>query len=136
MTEASRSLHLRADGWSAVPERLDDGALVRAAIMVAIERIGATLVGYSAHRFSSCGITAAALLAVSDLAVHTRPERAYFAAELAESHLVLHTWPERDYFAADLFFCGPADAEVAVRSLAKSLGAADLQIRRVQRPAS
>ena len=82
---------------------LDDEDLVRAAMLEAARRAGATIVSHSFHRFSPHGISGVVVI--------------------AESHLTIHTWPEHGYAAVDLFTCGAAlRPEIAVAHLAEALG--------------
>jgi S-adenosylmethionine decarboxylase len=107
------SLHLLIDCWGAPADSLDDPEQVRKAVLVATAVAGATVIDLCVHRFSPHGVTA--------------------VATLMESHLAVHTWPERGYFAADLFFCGRGQPEQAIDCLAASLGAREVRVRRLLR---
>jgi S-adenosylmethionine decarboxylase len=105
--------HYIVDGWLACAEILDDAEAVRAALLEAVDKAGATLIELCVHRFSPIGVTA--------------------TATLAESHIALHTWPEDGYFAADLFFCGSGDPKQALLHLTAAMGAQRFSIREVAR---
>lgn len=83
---------------------LDDPAFLREAVRSAVTEAGATVCEVMAHRFEPHGVTVLALL--------------------AESHASIHTYPEIGAAFADVFTCGErADPELAVRLLARALGA-------------
>ncbi|MBY0275516.1 polyamine aminopropyltransferase [Candidatus Binatia bacterium] len=82
---------------------LDDPEIVRATLVAAAERAGATLLQARVHRFPSGGVTGFALL--------------------AESHIAIHTWPEHAYASVDLFTCGACDTHAAAREVARRLRA-------------
>ncbi|MGD8329490.1 MAG: adenosylmethionine decarboxylase [Acidobacteriota bacterium] len=107
------SSHFLIDAWRCSPELLDDVDVVRDAVERAVEAAGATLVELNFHRFTSQGVTAMALL--------------------AESHLAVHTWPERGYFAADLFSCGTGDVQRAVEILRESFAAGEVRVQTILR---
>ena len=65
---------------------LDDPEAIRAILVEAARRCGATIVDRCFHRFSPQGISGVVII--------------------AESHLGIHTWPEHGYAAVDLFTCG------------------------------
>ncbi len=64
---------------------LDDVEAVRAAMLEAARRAGATIVSECFHRFSPHGVSGVVVI--------------------AESHLAVHTWPEHGFAAVDLFTC-------------------------------
>lgn len=105
--------HLILDAWDCPPAALDDVDLIRATLLEAIERGGATLIELCTHRFSPQGVTA--------------------TATLAESHIAIHTWPEHGYFAADVFFCGEGDPAEALDHIRTALDAGDWQVTEVKR---
>lgn len=107
------SSHFLIDAWRCSPALLDDVDVVRDAVERAVEAAGATMVELDFHRFASQGVTAVALL--------------------AESHLAVHTWPERGYFAADLFSCGTGDVERAVEILRESFAAGEVRVQMILR---
>lgn len=85
--------HLIFDFWGA--SRLDDLALMEAALRESVSECGATLLHIHLHHFTPNG-------GISGVAV------------LAESHISVHTWPERGYAAFDVFMCGDAQPEKAI----------------------
>ena len=105
--------HVILDAWGVEPARLDDPALLEAAIHSAIAAGGATLVEMCVHEFSPQGVTA--------------------TATLKESHIAIHTWPEHGYIAADLFFCATGKPEQAVHALIAAIEPDTWEIRRIQR---
>jgi len=105
--------HFLIDAWRCSPALLDDVDVVRDAVERAVRAAGATLIELTFHHFASQGVTAVALL--------------------AESHLAVHTWPERGYFAADLFSCGSGDVERAVDILRESFAAGDVRVQTIFR---
>jgi len=52
---------------------------------------------------------------------------------LTESHLACHTFPERGFAAFDLYCCRPSREWPWAERLAGALGAAQVQVRSVQR---
>jgi S-adenosylmethionine decarboxylase len=80
--------HLLLDLYGCPADRLDDVALIEAALRDAVAAGHAELLHLATHHFEPQGVTAMALL--------------------AESHLSIHTWPEHGYAAVDLFTCGTA----------------------------
>lgn len=74
------------DMYDCDPAVLDDEDAVRAGMIDAARRCGATIVDQCFHRFSPHGVSGVVVI--------------------AESHLAIHTWPEHGYAAVDLFTCG------------------------------
>ena len=90
--------HLLLELKECNPKLLDDLDYVRKAMLLAVEKVGASVVGETFHRFDPQGVTG--VLAI------------------AESHLSVHTWPEYAYAAADIFTCGSSvDPELAAQVL-------------------
>lgn len=86
--------------FNANPDKLNDEALVREALVNAAEKAGATLLNVYTHAFQPQGVTGFALL--------------------AESHISIHTWPECDFASVDAFTCGETTRpEVACNYLAE-----------------
>lgn len=75
-----------ADMYDCDAAVLDDEAAVRACMLEAARRCGATIVNECFHRFNPHGVSGVVVI--------------------AESHLAIHTWPEHGYAAIDLFTCG------------------------------
>ena len=105
--------HLVVDAWQAPAELLNDPKAIREALIEAIRVGQATLIDLCVHQFSPHGVTA--------------------TATLAESHIAIHTWPERGYFAADLFFCGAGQPKLAMTILQTALKAKQIKIRELDR---
>ncbi len=78
--------HLIAEFYGCDHGVLDDPDAIRAMMVAAAERVGATVLQVSVHRYAPQGVTATVII--------------------AESHLSIHTWPEHGYAAADIFTCG------------------------------
>jgi len=77
---------------------------VKAALLAAAERGGATVLGCHMHAYLPQGVSGVLII--------------------AESHITLHTWPEHSFAAADVFTCGDTlDIEAAGDVLKSSLGA-------------
>lgn len=53
---------------------------------------------------------------------------------LAESHFACHTFPEHGSVSLDIFCCRPRGEWDAARLLREELGAAEVQVRRLERP--
>src|SRR6201995_1676662 len=77
--------HLIIDLWEA--EGLDERERIETALIDAVTAAGATLLHIHLHKFEDGG-------GISGVAV------------LAESQLSVHTWPEKGYAAFDVFMCG------------------------------
>lgn len=81
---------------------LNDVDFIRAAMLDAAEKAGATIVTETFHHFSPHGVSGAVII--------------------AESHLSIHTWPEYGYAAVDLFTCGDTvSSEMAFNHLRDTL---------------
>lgn len=98
-------------------EGLRDAARLRAVLIEAATRAGATVLSCEIHEFGGAGgVTGVALL--------------------AESHISIHTWPEHGFAAVDVFMCGAARPEVAIDHIRSALAAQSHEIttqRRGQR---
>jgi S-adenosylmethionine decarboxylase proenzyme len=81
-------VQILADLYDCDPAVLDDEDAIRACMMEAARRCGATIISQCFHRYSPQGVSGVVLI--------------------AESHLAIHTWPEHGYAAVDLFTCGEA----------------------------
>jgi S-adenosylmethionine decarboxylase len=96
--------HTLADLYGCDRTILDDAQAIRAILVEAALRCGATIVDSCFHRFSPQGISGVVVI--------------------AESHLAVHTWPEHDYAAIDLFTCGqslrPNDCFIYLREALRS----------------
>ncbi len=105
--------HLIAEFYGCDHAVLDDEPRVRAAVQVAAERVGATVIATASHKYTPQGVTASVLI--------------------AESHLSIHTWPEHGYAAVDIFTCGGLDPEPGFRHLASELGATRCRVQQIVR---
>ncbi len=87
-------------------DRLEDAALVEAALKAAVRRLGAkeSAIQSVVYKFQPQGLSAAALSPVAAV--------------------MIHTWPEDEASATlDLYFYRPADPKAVVEGLAEALGA-------------
>lgn len=78
--------HLLCEYHGCDRELLDRVDFIRAELIAAVGRAGATPVQEVVHRFSPHGVTGVVVI--------------------AESHFSIHTWPEYGFAAVDLFTCG------------------------------
>lgn len=89
------------------PALLDDPERMRACLQAGVEAGGFTLMDLRVVRFSPVGVTAAAIV--------------------GESHLAVHTWPEEGRLFVDVASCGePAGVGRAVEALVSLLPGARL----------
>ena len=107
------SRHLIAEYYGCNREILDDEERVRAAILVAADVVGATVLGHMGHRFAPQGVSGTVVI--------------------AESHLSIHTWPEKGYAAADVFTCGGLDPRPAFEILGDAFGATEGRLQEILR---
>ena len=105
--------HLIAELYGCQSARLGDVDWIEARMLAAAECIGATVKGWSFHRFEPGGVSGAVVI--------------------AESHLSIHTWPEKGYVAIDIFSCGPIDPLPGARQLARDLEANDSRVQEIHR---
>ena len=93
---------------------LDDLGYIRAPMLEAAEKTGATIIGESFHQFSPQGVTG--------------------VVAIAESHLCIHTWPEYGYAAVDIFTCGEGfKPREAAEMIVKHLESKDYSITEIER---
>ncbi len=93
---------------------LDDLGYIRASMLEAAEKTGATIIGESFHQFSPQGVTG--------------------VVAIAESHLCIHTWPEYGYAAVDIFTCGEGfKPREAAEMIVKHLESKDYSITEIER---
>jgi S-adenosylmethionine decarboxylase len=84
---------------------LSNCEFLRATLLEACRRAGATILGNSFHVFSPYDGVSGVII-------------------IAESHLSIHTWPEYSYAAVDIFACGNSlHPERAVEFMVKELKA-------------
>lgn len=106
--------HCVAELFNANPEKLNDEAFVREALVNAAEQAGATLLNVYTHAFYPQGVTGFALL--------------------AESHISIHSWPEYNFASVDAFTCGGTTfPEVACTYLANIFESSGHTINQIER---
>ena len=105
--------HLIAEFYGSRCGRLDDVTWIEERMLAAAELIGATVKGWSFHRFEPNGVSGAVVI--------------------AESHLSIHTWPEKGYAAIDIFTCGGLDPRPGARQLARECQATDTRVQEIHR---
>jgi S-adenosylmethionine decarboxylase len=107
-------IHLLLELRECNPQLLNNIDFIRDALIDTAQKVGATIVGESFHRFSPQGVTG--ILAI------------------AESHISIHTWPELGYAAADIFACGTAFLpKEAADMLVEKLESRDSEITEITR---
>jgi len=106
--------HLIVEFYGCNEGILDNVQVIKEHMLIAAQKIGATIVGEKFHHFS--------------------PQGASGAVILAESHLSIHTWPEYQYAAVDFFTCGDTcDPYKGLPHLQEILKADDVYVREVDR---
>lgn len=105
--------HLIAEFYGCERARIDDEALLRAALREAAEVVGATVIALNSHRYAPQGVTATALI--------------------SESHISIHTWPEHGYVAVDIFTCGGLDPRPGFRHLGAVVRASQCRVQEIVR---
>ena len=94
---------------------LSNCEFLRATLLEACRRAGATILGNSFHVFSPYDGVSGVII-------------------IAESHLSIHTWPEYRYAAVDIFACGNSlHPERAVEFMVKELKAGNHSIIELER---
>jgi len=78
--------HLIVEYYGCNPKILNDLHSIKNHLLIAADKIGATVIDEKFHQFSPQGVSGAVIL--------------------AESHISIHTWPEYGYAAMDFFTCG------------------------------
>ena len=95
-------------------DKLNDLEFLKAAMVEAASRCGATIVGENFIQFDPQGVTGVLVL--------------------SESHLSIHTYPEEGFAAIDCYTCGTTvDPEVAVDHMIDALGGRVAGYRALQR---
>jgi S-adenosylmethionine decarboxylase proenzyme len=106
--------HLLGEFHGCDRELLNDPVHVRAELLAAVARSGATPIHDFVHAFTPHGVTGIVVI--------------------AESHFAIHTWPEYGFAAVDLFTCGDTvDPWLACEQLAKGLRAATSNVVEMRR---
>lgn len=112
MTSLGR--HLLCEYHGCDRELLNTPAAIRAELLAAVQRAGATPVHEFTHAFTPHGVTGVVVI--------------------AESHFAIHTWPEYGFAAVDLFTCGgTVDPWSAFDHLGKALRASSHSVVEVRR---
>jgi S-adenosylmethionine decarboxylase proenzyme len=94
---------------------LSNCEFLRATLLEACRRAGATILGNSFHVFSPYDGVSGVII-------------------IAESHLSIHTWPEYSYAAVDIFACGNSlHPDRAVEFMVKELKAGNHSIIELER---
>jgi len=105
--------HVLIDMWGC-NARINEADSIRAAMLAAVEAVGATLLNLHVHTFSPYGVTGLAVL--------------------AESHFSIHSWPEHNYLAADVLTCGPtAEPKAAVDVLRTFFEPGSVEVKELNR---
>ena len=106
--------HLLVEYHGCDRELLNRPDAIRAALLAAVERSGATPLHDVVHAFSPHGVTGVVVI--------------------AESHFSIHTWPEYAFAAVDLFTCGDTvDPYAAFGHLATALRASSHSVVEIRR---
>ncbi len=108
--------HVLAELHGVDADVLNDPRRLSELLTAAVTEAGATVCDVVAKQFEPHGVTVVAVL--------------------AESHATVHTYPELGSLFVDVFTCGEqADPELAVRLLARSLGAGSVELSTIRRGA-
>lgn len=106
--------HLLGEFHGCDRELLDSPEHIRAALLAAVTRSGATPIHDFVHSFTPHGVTGIVVI--------------------AESHFAIHTWPEYGFAAVDLFTCGDTvDPWQAFEHLAAALRAGSHSVVDIRR---
>lgn len=106
--------HLLCEYHGCDRETLNRPDVIRAELLDAVKRAGATPIQDMVHNFTPHGVTGVVVI--------------------AESHFAIHTWPEYGFAAVDLFTCGDTvDPWVAFEHLGKALRAASHSVVEMRR---
>ena len=105
--------HLIAEFYRCDLDILDDVDRIRRGMLEAAERIGATVLGHSFHKFTPQGVSGTVVI--------------------SESHLSIHTWPEYGYVAVDIYTCGGLDPRPGFEQLRAQLGADSWRLQEILR---
>ena len=105
--------HLIAEFYRCDLTILDDVDRIHSFMRQAAERIGATVLGSSFHRFAPQGVSGTVVI--------------------SESHLSVHTWPEYGYVAVDIYTCGGLDPRPGFEQLRSQLKAESWRVQEILR---
>ena len=108
--------HHFADYYGCSFEDLNDAVSLRALLLDAVARSGATILSDHFEIFDPHGVTGVIVV--------------------AESHVALHTWPEHGFLAMDYFTCSARlDVRLTFETIAQALHAERFDVREVVRGA-
>ncbi|MCK5690808.1 adenosylmethionine decarboxylase [Myxococcota bacterium] len=93
--------HIIVELYQCNREALNNKALIRSAMLQAVDIIGATALSEGFHEYDPQGVSGTIFL--------------------AESHISIHTWPEAGYAAVDIYTCGGLDPNPGFRILGDKL---------------
>jgi len=114
MAMTSLGRHLLGEYHGCDRELLDRPEYIRAELLAAVARSGATPIQDFVHTFTPHGVTGIVVI--------------------AESHFAIHTWPEYGFAAVDLFTCGDSvDPWRAFEHLASALRAGSHSVVEMRR---
>lgn len=112
-------MHLLVDGYSRVPERLEDADLI--------------------HRFLDEYPAAIGMNKISPPQVYTyrgRVEEDWGLSGfvlIAESHISVHTFPDRSFVNIDIFSCKAFDADASLRQVEETFALEEARVRSLER---
>lgn len=114
MTFSTYGRHVTMDLRDVSFDKLNDVAFLKNAMVEAVNRCGATIVGENFIKFHPQGVTGVLVL--------------------SESHLSIHTYPEEGFAAIDCYTCGTTvDPELATEHMMEALGGRVAGYRALQR---
>lgn len=106
--------HLLIELWACDHEALADEALIKRTLAEGTAACGGVLLRLTSYKFTPGGVTAAAVI--------------------SKSHIAIHTWPEFGYAAVDIFTCGDDSNPYAVVPIfERALGAGTVETVEVPR---
>ena len=77
--------HMLLELYKCPKDMLDNQEKIEKILVDVVNRVGATLINTTFHKFSPYGVSGVVVI--------------------AESHITIHTWPEHSYAAIDVFTC-------------------------------
>ncbi|MFQ5719877.1 MAG: adenosylmethionine decarboxylase [Acidobacteriota bacterium] len=105
--------HLIAEFYRCDSTVLNDVESIRQTMLEAAQRIGATVMGDTFHRFTPQGVSGTVVI--------------------SESHLSVHTWPEYRYVAVDIYTCGGLDPRPGFGQIRRDLSAEGWRVQEILR---
>lgn len=91
---STRGVHILVDIHGVNFNVLNDIVYLNHIFKLALEKCGATIIGYTGKQFEPHGLS--------------------FAYLLEESHCTIHCYPESEFAAIDFYCCGESDPNIAV----------------------